>query len=137
LEDSISGMRITGITLLLLVLAIATGCGTRKNTATPPPSFSAVPGLTPGSADTNGRGPVAITPERGLEGKVINVETSARFVIVGFRGGRLPAQGQRFNVYRQGLKVGQIRINGPQRDQNAVADLMDGEAQPGDDVRED
>ena len=40
------------------------------------------------------------------------------------------------NVYRRDLKVGEIRVDTWRRDDNVVADLIAGEAQPGDEVRE-
>ncbi len=34
------------------------------------------------------------------------------------------------------MKVGEVKITGPQQDNNIVADLVTGEAQVGDDVRD-
>jgi hypothetical protein len=34
------------------------------------------------------------------------------------------------------MKIGQVKITGPQRDNDTVADLIEGDAQQGDDVRE-
>ena len=48
----------------------------------------------------------------------------------------MAAVGQRLNVYRFGLKVGEIKVTGPQRDDNIVGDIVAGEARKGDDVRE-
>lgn len=45
--------------------------------------------------------------------------------------------GKRLNVYRNGLKVGELKVTGPQRDNNTVADIVAGECQVGDEVRED
>jgi len=128
-------MRIVGLALLLGVFLSLSGCAAKK--PAPPAAFSPVPGVASGASNLPAPAqPLTITPEKGLNGKIISVDNSARFVVVGFPGGRLPAQDQRFNIYRQGLKVGQIKISGPQLNQNIVADLTDGEAQPGDDVRE-
>jgi hypothetical protein len=49
----------------------------------------------------------------------------------------LPPLEKRLNVYRNGLKVGEVRVTGPQRDNNTVADIIAGDCQPGDQVRED
>ena len=43
---------------------------------------------------------------------------------------------QIFYLYRAGLKVGMVRITGQPRDNYIVADLATGDAQPGDDVRD-
>lgn len=43
---------------------------------------------------------------------------------------------QAFFLYRAGLKVGEVKITGPQRDNNVAADFITGEAQTGDEARE-
>ena len=48
----------------------------------------------------------------------------------------MPQAGQTFFLYRAGMKVGEVKITGPQRDNDTVADLTTGDAQEGDDVRE-
>jgi len=50
--------------------------------------------------------------------------------------GRMPALEQTMFVYRDGLKVGEIKISGPTRDNNTVADLISGVANKGDEVRD-
>ncbi len=76
-----------------------------------------------------------ITPETTLLGKIVRVNNSTRFVVVNFPVGSLPGIGQQMGVYRQGMKVGEIRITGPQQDDNTVADILSGEAQIGDQTR--
>jgi hypothetical protein len=49
----------------------------------------------------------------------------------------LPAIERKLEVYRTGLKVAEVRITGPSRDLNTVADIVAGECQPGDEVRGD
>lgn len=39
-------------------------------------------------------------------------------------------------VYRDGLKVGEVKITGPTRDNNTVGDLVSGVANKGDEVRD-
>jgi len=68
---------------------------------------------------------------------VVSVNPTARFVVLTFPIGALPGLEKRLNVYRGGLKVGEIKITGPQRDNNTVADIVTGECQIGDEVRED
>jgi hypothetical protein len=48
----------------------------------------------------------------------------------------MPQTGQTLSVYRAGLKVAEVKITGPQRDNDIVADLTTGEAEAGDDVRQ-
>jgi hypothetical protein len=47
---------------------------------------------------------------------------------------RYPRLEDRLNVYRQGLKVGEIKVSGPRIGENFIADLVGGEAAVGDDV---
>jgi len=47
----------------------------------------------------------------------------------------MPATNQKLYLYREGLKVGEVKITGPQADDNVVADIVTGEAQVGDEVR--
>ncbi len=77
-----------------------------------------------------------MTPATGLTGKVVRTNSAARFVVLNFPIGHLPALDQRMTLYRQGLKVGEVKVTGPQLDDNVVADLVTGEAQVGDEVRD-
>ena len=59
-----------------------------------------------------------------------------RFAIMDFPVGELPAIERQMNVYRNGLKVGEIRIQWPAiRWLNTVGDIIVGEALVGDEVR--
>jgi hypothetical protein len=77
-----------------------------------------------------------VTPDTSLAAKVVRYNSTGRFVVLSFPVGQMPQTGQTFFLYRAGLKVGQIKITGPQQDNDTVADLVDGDAQAGDDVRE-
>jgi hypothetical protein len=85
-----------------------------------------------GSAGQN----LIVKPETMLVGRVVRVNPMLRIAVLNFPIGRLPALDQRLGVYRQGLKVAEIRVTGPQRDDNIVGDLVAGEAQAGDEVRD-
>jgi hypothetical protein len=78
---------------------------------------------------------VIITPDTQLAGKVSRVNQDGRFVVMTFPIGHLPTLNQRLSVYRRGLKVGEIRVTGPQLDDNVVGDIGAGDAQAGDEVR--
>jgi len=77
-----------------------------------------------------------VTPESLLVGTVTAFNTAGRFVVLDFPVGRLPALDQMMFIYRQGLKVGEVRVTGPERDHNTVADLISGEAAKGDEARD-
>jgi hypothetical protein len=79
---------------------------------------------------------VIVTAETGLTGKVIKMNPEGRFVILNFPIGHLPALEQRLNVYHHGLKVGEVKVTGPQMDDDIVGDIVAGEAQAGDEVRD-
>jgi len=103
----------------LLTVLVICGCATH-----PEPVVEAKPGE------------LLVTPEYSLVGKVVAYNLAGRFVVLEFPVGRMPAVGQTLSVYRQGLKVGEAKITGPDRDTNTVADLISGEAQKGDEVRD-
>ena len=77
-----------------------------------------------------------MVPETGQPGKVASFNNDGRFVVLNFPIGHTPAVGQRLFVYRQGLQVGEVKVSGPQREELIVADLVAGEAQAGDEVRD-
>jgi hypothetical protein len=76
-----------------------------------------------------------VTPDNLLVGKIARVNAEGRFVVLTFPIGHLPTLEQRLSVYRHGLKIGEVRVTGPQLDDSVVGDLVAGEAQPGDEVR--
>jgi hypothetical protein len=108
------------------------GCASHRNSQTSSTSSS---GHTV-STNTPANSGLIVTPEEGLNGTVAWVNTELRFVVVTFPIGQLPAQGQRLNVYRGGLKLGEVKVNGPQQDDSVVADVVAGEAGQGDTVRD-
>jgi hypothetical protein len=130
--DLVSGRAFTaGMQRLLILLAIIVlavpGC-TRSRRSQPKPAP-----ISNGPAPH--QGPI-LTPETALRGRVVRVNPSGRFVILNFPVGHLPSLEQRLGVYRLGLKIGEIKVTGPQYDDNIVGDLIAGEVQPGDEVRD-
>ncbi|HEY5914165.1 MAG TPA: hypothetical protein VJA21_26555 [Verrucomicrobiae bacterium] len=118
-------------TLLLVALALLTGFGCARGKRNPP-VFSSQPLVVspqPGQK-------LILTPETALVGKVIRVNPAARFAVMSFPIGHLPALEQRLSVYRLGLKTGEIKVTGPQLDDKVVGDIAAGEVQPGDEVRD-
>ena len=84
---------------------------------------AAVSGHDPGAGATVGR-------QSGFR------EWRLRYVILDFSLSRLPGIEQRFHVYREGQKVGEVKISGPSQNMNIAADIVAGEAKIGDDVRQ-
>ncbi len=78
-----------------------------------------------------------ITPDLRPIGRVQAVNTRGRFVVVSFPDSSMPALDQRLGVYRNGQKIGEVKITGPQREINVVADIVTGEPQAQDEVKPD
>ncbi len=121
--------RVISATLLLALLA--GGCAGRK-AATPPGEAAFSPLPKPSASNPK----LILTPTTTLVGKVVAVNLPGRFVVLNFPVGRLPVVGQRLSLYRGGLKVGEVKVTGPQRDDNIVADITAGESALGDEVRD-
>jgi hypothetical protein len=77
-----------------------------------------------------------ITPDNTLTARVARYNAAGRFVVLSFPVGQMPKLEQSFFLYRGGMKVAEIKITGPQSDNNIVADLITGDAQVGDEVRD-
>ena len=69
--------------------------------------------------------------------RIASVNYPGRFVVLRFPIGAMPAVDRRFSVYRAGMKVGELRVSGPQYDNNTVADIVAGDCRVGDEARED
>ena len=86
-------------------------------------------------ADKQTHDKITVTQEPTLVGTVVRVNQTPSFAVLNFPVGTLPGIGQHLNIYRHGLKLGEVRITGPQLDENIIADVTDGIAQVGDTVR--
>ena len=80
--------------------------------------------------------PLIVTPDASLAAKVVSYNSTGRFVVLSFSVGQMPGMGQSLFLYHDGLKAGEVKISGPRRDNNIVADLVNGDAQAGDEVRD-
>ena len=94
-------MKSSALLFLLLAGILASGCASHK-----PASSAAAP---------KSSSPI-ITPDTSLAGKVVSYNDAGRFVVLSFPVGRMPAMGQSLFLYRNGLKTGEVKITGPQRD---------------------
>jgi hypothetical protein len=120
--------------LLICTLFLLVGCGGKKRSGLQASSGSyAGPGPTQGKS---GDRKIVVTTGTSLIGKVAWVNTTDRFVVLNFPLGRLPGTNQMLNLYRGGLKVGEVKVTGPQYDDNVVADLVAGDSQVGDQVQD-
>ncbi|MGO8674665.1 MAG: hypothetical protein ACLQVX_02195 [Limisphaerales bacterium] len=118
-------MRVS-LSVVLPVLLLGCGCAGHKPSS-PSPGAPAVV--------RSGNKELIVTPDTAPAGRVVKVNQAGRFVVLNYPVGRLPALETRLGLYRRGLKVAVIKIVGPQYDDNIVADIVEGEAAPGDEAR--
>ena len=124
------------VVLSSALVALLLGCGKTTAPSTKDSGASA-PGKT-GSPQidplTKASRPI-VTPSNDAVGKVVSVNQKARYAVLSYAIGAIPAVDSRVYAYRNGLKVGELRVSGPQRENNTIADVLAGECQAGDDVR--
>lgn len=77
-----------------------------------------------------------VTLDESLAAKVIRVNTVGRFAVLNFPESQMPKVDQHLFLYRSGLKVAEVKITGPQQETSIVADILSGDAQVGDTVRD-
>jgi len=156
--DLVRGARFTGdmkplLPVILAVGLMACGCSLFKKSETvynpwpdtnvPPPSTNAVPPsalanvapVAPSPAPANNQ-KLIVTPGSGYSGRVDTYNDAGNFVVLDFPISHVPPTDQRLFIYRDGAKVGEIKITGPQKENHTVADLVQGEARKGDEVRD-
>jgi len=78
-----------------------------------------------------------VTLDTAVLGTVVSVNPALRFLVMDFPVRKLPVLDQRLNIYRNGQKVGEVKVTGPARETTIAGDIIAGEAQVGDEVRED
>jgi hypothetical protein len=77
-----------------------------------------------------------VSPSHEFYGTVAAVDPHGRFVVLNFPLGQMPAVDTVLPVFRHGVNVGQVKITGPQRDDNTAADVISGDLQVDDDARD-
>ena len=70
-----------------------------------------------------------------LRGKVLSANADLHFAVVDFTVSHFPSVGQKLGIFRDNRKIGEIRMGGPFQNGNGVGDIIEGEAQVGDEVR--
>ena len=121
---------------ILLVALVSPGCSWYHH------FFPAKPAVSP-AVNSEGKPadkpsvvtPKIVTPDMSLAAKVISVNTVGRFVVLNFPAEQMPRLQQTLSLYRMGMKVAEVRVTGPQQENNIVADLLEGEPKVGDTVR--
>ena len=86
----------------------------------------------------SGPGKPVVTPDFRPVGKVVSVVPDGRFVVIGFAPGDVPKPETRLNIYHNGLKMAEVKVDAKWRmDNNVAADIVTGEVQVGDEARPD
>jgi hypothetical protein len=76
-----------------------------------------------------------VTPDATITAKVVSYNSVGRFVVLNFPAGAMPKIGQSLFLYRNGLKAGEVKIDTWQREDLVIADVVKGDAQVGDEAR--
>lgn len=142
-----------GILIMVMTLALLTGCAsspeskfesaaTKKKTVKtlankPDASIGAFrPSTSSDSLTITNKSQIITLSERS-SGRVAAINAVARFAVVDYALNPLPPLNMVLGVYRQGVKVGEVRITGPAEHDNIAADILTGDVQIGDEVRHD
>jgi hypothetical protein len=98
----------------------------------------------PGVSRETDRSPVDATPKEIryplvqpvllMPGRIVSVRERLQFVVIDFGIHPLPAPGTILEVHRNGGLVGRLRVSGPESGSQTIADLLEGEAAPGDEA---
>jgi len=112
----------------------------RPSATLPPPPPIAQPETKTNTQPAKAAAPLAkppiVTPDTALTGKVVKFNPTARIVVLEFSIINMPAAGRQLFIYRNDLKVGEVKTTTWQKQEHIVADLINGEAQVGDVVRD-
>lgn len=127
-------MRTTIFCAALLLVGSMTGCFWRRDGAQPKFSPINASGSSTSAPDTNNV--FTITPAEGADGRIASVNANLNFAVVTFPIGQMAQKDALLYVYRNGTKAAELKVTGPQQDDNTVADIVSGMAMPGDEVRE-
>ena len=119
------------VLLALLCAFVGVGCASNK------PGVKKTAAAKKDPVSKSGKVPPALAPALETIGKIVSVNATVRFVVLDFPLNMIPAVGQKMSVYRDGQKIGEVKISGPQNETNIVADITAGSAQASDEVRAD
>ncbi|MDA7632597.1 hypothetical protein N8766_00675 [bacterium] len=124
--------------MLSLMVTIGTGCQTNrsasKKSSEGEPVWTEVDDGNGQLEDTSEEGQVII-PITSSTGLVATVNEPLRFVVLDYALTGLPKIDQVLYIYRRGQKVARVKVTGPIRGQTVAADIIEGIAAKGDEVR--
>jgi hypothetical protein len=106
-----------------------------KPKPTPPPVVKTAPPPATKAKAPPAEAPI-VTPDNSQTGKVVKFNEAARIVVLEFPLTNLPGPERHLFIYRNNLKVGEVKTSRWQNREYVVADLVSGEAKEGDVVRD-
>lgn len=124
--------------LLSLVLVLGMGCQTNRSTSKPSAEGEPVYSDTNQASEQVGEETIdgqVIIPITSSTGIVATVNEPLRFVVLDYALTGLPKIDQVLYIYRRGQKVARVKVTGPVRGQTIAADIIEGVATKGDEVR--
>ena len=68
-------------------------------------------------------------------GRIDSVNAKARYIVISFPIGTMPSIDTLLSVYRQGVKVAEVKVTPPQQNNFTAADIITGGCQVGDEIR--
>jgi uncharacterized lipoprotein YajG len=125
-------MKLTKFVPLILAASVA-GCSMFRHSQ---PTAAQPAAGQPAPVKTTVKSAPIVTLDSSLSAKVVSYNQAGRFVVLSFPSGQMPKLEQALFLYRNGLKTAELKVTGPQSDNNIVADVVSGDAQVGDDVRD-
>ncbi|MFM1943328.1 MAG: hypothetical protein RI897_2310 [Verrucomicrobiota bacterium] len=78
--------------------------------------------------------PAEVLPDERPRGRIVTVNLPLRYVVMDFELSTPPEIGQRMDVFREGLKIGEVQLSGPIMGSAAAGDIVTGQAAVGDTV---
>lgn len=120
----------------LVVLAACQSPPSGRSASSPAPTVAPQGGAS-GSAVKSPPGNPQPEPIREIRGRILNRNDQARFVVIELIFSPVPELGRKLSVIRDGAKVGELRTSRWSRGDLVAADIIEGDAQPGDEIKAD
>lgn len=144
--NSATGQAMRACSLWLCSVVLLTGCVFKRHhrddsalkseatvgAATNAPAGKAARDTKADQAEPKG---LIVTPASALLGRIALVNNESRHVVISFVPGALPAEGEKLAGFRRGLKVAELRVQGPRSDNLVTADILQGDCRVEDEVR--
>ena len=110
-------------------LIVSSSCGSNQKTVKP--GDSNLGGAAAANVSPSDSSPTENKPNlrvaSSVEGKVVFTDPTLRYVVVDFLLNPIPSPGVRYDVYRNGKRVGAVEIGKFSRDTVVAADMIEGE----------